>query len=135
VKTTILVMASVIVLLGATFGLAEGTQPMIRANIPFQFIVGTKMLPAGEYDFTPNALGDAVRVINIKGGPSSDALVLTRLGGEIHASPQDSHLVFDKVGSTYTFSELWLPGNDGFLLNITKEKHEHRTIKVPNAST
>jgi hypothetical protein len=130
-KTRILVMATVVAIFGATFVLAQGAQPMIRADIPFQFTVGTKVLPAGQYDLAPTPLGDAIRVINAKGGPSCDALVLTRLGGEIHTSPQDSHIVFDKVGGQYTFSELWLPNNDGYLVSLTKEKHTHRTIKVP----
>lgn len=88
------------------------------------------MLPAGEYDFTVDALGAAIRVVSDNKGPSSDALVLTRIGGEIHTTLDDSHIVFDTIGDKCTFSEFWIPGSDGYVVNATKEKHTHKTIKV-----
>ncbi len=29
---------------------------------------------------------------------------------------------------TYTLSEVWEPGTDGFLIHITRGKHEHRVV-------
>ncbi len=55
---------------------------------------------------------------------------MTRLSGEIHTTPQDAHLVFDKVGDTYLLSELWIPGEDGYLLQITKGAHEHIVLNI-----
>ena len=55
---------------------------------------------------------------------------MTRLSGEIHTTPQDAHLVFDKVGDTYLLSELWIPGKDGYLPQITKGAHEHIVLNI-----
>ncbi len=127
-KMKIAVTIGLVALLTTVFGLAQTVQSL-RANIPFQFIVGGKALPAGEYNFIRNE--GSFQVVSVKKGPSAVALVITMLGGEIHTTPQDAHIVFDKVGDSYFLSEIWIPQMDGFLLNATKEKHEHRTINIP----
>jgi hypothetical protein len=56
-------------------------------------------------------------------------LIIASLAARPHANEEnDSHLVFDKVGTTYTLSELWEPGYDGILVDMTKGKHEHHVI-------
>jgi hypothetical protein len=129
-KIKILVMVGFFMLFGTTFGLTQMISEGVRVDIPFQFTVGNKVLPAGQYNFIKADLDTAIEVVSVKGGPSSNVIVVTRLGGEIHTSPQDAHIVFDQVGDKYIFSELWLPELDGFLVNITKGKHGHRSIKV-----
>jgi hypothetical protein len=128
-KTRIAVALGSAVLLATVFGIAQAA-PMIRADIPFPFQVEGKTLPAGVYDFAPSQSEEAIQVFSVKKGPSADALVLTRMGGEIHTTTEDSHVVFDKIGQTYILSELWLPYADGYLLHATKEKHQHRTVSV-----
>jgi hypothetical protein len=127
VKTKILVMASATVLLWAAFGLAQHGDT-IRLDIPFQFTVGGTVLPAGEYNFIIDALGTAIRVVGINPGNYAETLVITRLGAETHTS-NDNLVVFDEIENTHAFSELWVSGIDGFLVNIPKAKHTHRTIK------
>jgi len=58
-------------------------------------------------------------------------LLKTRLAGGLYTTPKDAHVVFDKIGNAYVLSELWLPGEDGLLLHVTKEKHEHKVINSP----
>ncbi len=111
------------------FGFAQA--PALRANIPFQFTVEGKSLPAGQYEFIPSGNAETIRVVDQEKGLSSAALVVTRLGAGIHTTPKDAHIVFDKVGDTYFLSELWIPGIDGFLLHSTRGKHEHKTVDVP----
>jgi hypothetical protein len=126
-KTKLLIMVSVLALFGATSGFAQLGE-VVRANIPFQFTVGSKLLPAGEYDFNRDALDTAIRVVSVKPGQDADVLVVTRLAAEIHHSQRDSHIVFDKVGDKYILAEFWIPEADGYLLNITKGQHTHRTV-------
>ena len=128
-KTNVLVSISLIALLAATFGFAQSQS--LNAKIPFQFTVEGKVLPAGQYVFIRSNDESTIRVEGASKGPSSVALVVTRLGSAIHTSPQDAHIVFDKVGDTYFLSEIWIPGLDGFLVYVTKGKHEHRTVDVP----
>jgi beta-xylosidase len=59
------------------------------------------------------------------------ALIQTRIAAGIHTSAQDAHIVFDKVGNSYLLSEIWAPGIDGYMLNVTKEKHEHMIVNTP----
>ncbi len=55
---------------------------------------------------------------------------LTRVAAGMHTSPADGHVVFDKIGDAYTLAEIWIPGQDGYILAVTKAKHEHRIINV-----
>ncbi len=131
-RMKIVVPIGLFVLLATGFGFAQiQTIQSLRANIPFQFVVEGKTLPAGEYNFIRSADNGSFQIISTKKGPSAVALVITTLGGAIHSTPQDSHIVFDKIGDTYTLSEIWIPQLDGFLLHATKEKHEHRSINIP----
>ena len=129
-RTRALLVVSIASLLAATFGFAQ--LQSIRANVPFQFVVETKAMPAGQYNFVRAENDEAIQVTAVGGKAQSvTALIVTRLGTEIHTTPQDAHIVFDKVGDTYFLSELWIPGLDGFLLHATKGKHEHKTVTVP----
>jgi hypothetical protein len=127
-KIRLLLTLSLFALLAIT--LAYGQSLKVSANIPFAFIASGKTLPAGAYQFFPNA-DDPMKIVGP--GKSAGVLVpvLTRLGAAIHTSKQDSHIVFDKVGEVYTLSEIWIPGTDGWLFASTKGKHEHKTIDVP----
>jgi hypothetical protein len=128
-KTKILVMASVIGLFAANFGFAQ-VNPFIQVNIPFQFMVGKKALPAGAYDLKPDALEEAIQVSPAKKGePGAEVVLVTRLAAEVH-NADTGYAVFDKIGNTYFLSEIWIPEMDGFLVNAPKVKHEHRIIKA-----
>ena len=127
-KIRLLLTLSLFAVLAIT--LAYGPGLRVNANIPFAFVASSKTLPAGQYEFIPDS-DEPMKVVGA--GKSAGVLVpvLTRLGAAIHTSKQDSHIVFDKVGEVYTLSEVWIPGSDGWLLSITKGKHEHRTVDVP----
>ena len=127
-KTRILIMASVIGLLATTFGFAQSDQ-IIHVKIPFSFMVGEKLLPAGEYDFGPNALNDAIKVTSAEKGEGGDAIVLTQLSDEFHNTGR-GHVVFDKVGNTHFLSEIWIPDTVGFLVYAPSEKHTHVVVKA-----
>ena len=126
-KTKIMLTASLIGLLAVTF--VYGQQGLLKSKIDFPFLVGDKLLPAGQYEFIPVSKETLFRVTD---GDKNTATVqiLTRLGGAIHTTPQDAHLVFDMVENTYCLSEIWFPGEDGYLVLATKEGHEHKVIDV-----
>jgi hypothetical protein len=128
-KTKYAVTLGLVALIVMVLGSAQAAT-QVRANVPFQFAVGSRTLAAGEYDFVRNDNDDSIQVISVKGKPSANAIVVSRLGGGIHTTPQDTHIVFDKVGETYSLSEIWIPDMDGYLLSATKGKHTHRSITV-----
>lgn len=105
-----------------------GQTPTIKAMIDFPFTVTGKALPAGTYEFDKLDTGDVFRVTGE--GMNIMANVITRLGGEMRSAPKESYLIFDKVGETYMLSEIWVPGDDGYLLLATKGPHGHKTVMM-----
>ncbi len=128
VRTRLVVLVGFVGLLAAVS--AYGQTETVKGTIPFQFTAEGKVYPAGEYTFTLNNMQDSFTIRgpqHVTGG----AMVLTRLAAGIHTTPQDAHIVFDKLADTYVLSEIWIPGMDGFVLHVTKEKHQHRIVNVP----
>jgi hypothetical protein len=37
---------------------------------------------------------------------------------------------FTVVGNTYALSEVWIPGVDGYVLQVTRGKHTHKVVNV-----
>jgi hypothetical protein len=129
-------MACCLAMLAAVSAYAK-EWPAVKANIPFQFTVGTKVFPAGEYSFTPNVLPGArnqsVRSFKIKGPGNviGTAEVKTRLAAQIHKTANEVHIAFDKTEGQYILSEIWIPGQDGYLLNISNEEETHEIVTAP----
>jgi len=93
-------------------------------QIGFAFQAGGKTLPAGKYNVSVSVNGQVV----VRGsGGQVTMLAITRLG-RLNGSA-NPELVFDRVGDTVTLSEIWMPGEDGFLLAGTKEMHTHALVK------
>ncbi len=109
--------------------IAYGVPFTVKANIDFPFTVENKMLDAGEYTFTRDDAGTFFRV---EGMDNKGVLapIITRLSAANQAKPVTAHLVFDKVGETYLLSEIWIAGEDGYLVLATKGEHMHKVVKV-----
>ncbi len=107
-------------------------EEIIKSDVPFAFKVGSKTLPAGAYEFQIHRTDDFVSVIGATRAKASEAVepIMTSLAAPSHSTAADAHLVFDKVGGTYTLSELWEPNLEGVLVHATKGKHEHHVIHV-----
>jgi hypothetical protein len=81
----------------------------IKADIPFDFVVGSKTLAAGEYSIGSfTADGAAMRVSRSDG--SNNAI---RLSNSIVAPrpKQKSMLTFRRYGNTYFLAEVWVAGS------------------------
>jgi hypothetical protein len=114
-----------------TAGLVYGQSKVLKADIPFAFNSAGKTLPAGPYEFFADSGKATMRIVGAGKGNAVLALVQTRMAAEIHTTQNDSHVVFDKVGDVYTLSEVWVPGQDGWMLHLTKGKHEHKVVDAP----
>ncbi len=105
------------------------SQQVVSATIDFKFVADGKTLPAGTYDLKPSADESTFQLTPTGKGPSMYLLPVTRL-----AAPEtpiaEAKLVFDRVGNLDYLSEIWIPGQDGFLFHITKEKHTHHVVKA-----
>jgi frataxin-like iron-binding protein CyaY len=89
---------------------SAGVNSRIRAKIPFDFIVGDKRLPAGEYTFGPASAAidsglELVRSVN------TSASALRVAHNVIVSTARDKGaVVFHKYGDQYFLSQVWLSG-------------------------
>jgi hypothetical protein len=80
----------------------------LKANIPFNFIVTGKSLPAGEY--TIQSVSTSDRVLVIRGADKSANMVMANACES--ARPSDkTKLVFHRYGDRYFLSQIWTAGN------------------------
>jgi hypothetical protein len=77
----------------------EAQSMALKANIPFEFHVGDKKLPAGTYIIERQ--GDALR---IAGAPGQHATVLSNAVSKRQADVRDM-LIFSRYGDNYFLSE------------------------------
>jgi len=83
----------------------------IRANIPFDFTIGEKTLPAGKYTLqriSPN--GTDTLLIRSEDGKAG-AIGLTN-AVRASTSPTQTKLIFHRYGNSYFLSEVWTDGDD-----------------------
>ena len=118
-------MIAMIVLLGSLAISAKaqtnGRMALI-ANIPFQFSIGNKSLPAGEY--TVQSISDdssyVVLRIQSRDGKTSAMLLTSTVKGK---APARSRLVFHRYGNQYFFTQAWV-GGDSTGLEAQKSRAE-----------
>lgn len=97
----------------------------LTANIPFQFNVGNKVMPAGEYLVRSVSDDCSIVVLNIQSrdGRAGAMLLMRTLGGKAQPSAK---LTFNRYGNQYFFAQAWLDGNgDG--LQAAKSRAERDT--------
>lgn len=80
----------------------------VRANVPFDFIVGDKTLQAGKIvTAVPGSEAGPMTIRNTDNG--QHALRIARSLRGAHSS-DPAKLVFRKYGNQYFLAEVWLPG-------------------------
>ncbi|MGH9833165.1 MAG: hypothetical protein ACRD9Y_09115 [Blastocatellia bacterium] len=97
----------------------------IRAEIPFDFTVGNKRLPKGEY--TIESLNEAGTVI-IRSDKKGKALTFNIIRGKMTDKPK-SKLVFHRYGDQYFLARIW-DGSSDTVLKLDKSKAEKKAAKL-----
>jgi hypothetical protein len=116
---------AMIVLAGAftasAYAQAAGPQPVV-ANIPFDFNVGSKTLPAGKYTITVVNPSSDRKVLQIR---SSDgrSTAITQTTEVIGTASEKTKLVFHRYGDHYFFAQAKMAG-DTMGLAALKSKAE-----------
>jgi len=103
-KQTYIMIATMILagLAAVSSASAQTGNSRLVASIPFEFHVGTKTLPAGEYSV--KRINDALLIQSI--GGSDGAMVQTWAVQSVE--PQKSaRLVFHRYGDQYFFNQAW----------------------------
>jgi hypothetical protein len=97
----------------------------IRADIPFDFMVGKKRLPKGEYLIESVSDSGVLTIRNTKKGKAVTF-------NTIKSKPTDSNkskLLFNRYGEQYFLSRIWDPSSET-ILKLTKSKTEKRIAKL-----
>jgi hypothetical protein len=81
----------------------------VKADIPFDFVVGNQMLPAGEYTVSnQGSVNQAILIRSDEG--NSAALSLTQSCSSLNPSAK-TKLVFHTMGGRYFLYQIWTQGN------------------------
>src|SRR5262245_53640532 len=81
---------------------------MLKASIPFDFVVGEKQLPAGEYHV--KSISQNVALIqSIDARSSATSITSAASAGKIS---DVGKLVFNQYGDQYFLSKIWVPASD-----------------------
>ena len=106
---TILTTLSLLVALGSTSLYAHPNK--LTLDIPFDFTVGTQILPAGEYTVMPITGLAANIVLQIQSADDREvAAFLTMLVEDAKHRYEKGRLVFTRYGNDYFLSQIWWAG-------------------------
>jgi hypothetical protein len=93
------------------FGMAAYAQEtMIKAEVPFSFMVGDKLYPAGEYSVAQAAR--LTKVLEIRNKALSQSKVFQTITCSTPAPKKATALVFERTGDVYSLSQIWVAGSE-----------------------
>ena len=111
-------------------------------TIPYKFQAGGKKFPAGEYWIAQK--GEGQIALRKEPGGEEVPIPFTQRLEQPQPPLEEPQLVFDVVGNfepsyteyvtDYLLAEVWLPGEDGFLVHTTKGAHQNKIIKGQKAA-
>src|SRR5215470_18696555 len=104
--------------------LAAPLSVKIRAEIPFDFMVGKKRLPKGEYLI--ESLNDA-GTLTIRNAKRGKAVTFNTIRHKPTDGPK-SKLIFNRYGDQYFLARIW-DGSSETVLKLNKSKVEKRIAK------
>ena len=105
-------------------------------KVPFPLQAGGKKLAAGDYAVVKTAEGGLV-LRQESTGKETPIAVIERIAQPV-PPVAEPRLVFDEVGdfapsyteyiTVYVLSEVWLPGEDGYRVHVTKGAHKTKIV-------
>ena len=119
---TITALFAVVMAFGAASASAQGLAQQGRFNVPFDFTVDGKVLPAGEY--TVIGESEFIRVRSKNGKHASITLTSRRTGASRKAN--EIALAFRVSGDHYQLSQVWLP--DGIGRELRNKRKANSTV-------
>ncbi len=116
------------ILIAAAFFLAMAVgayaqQDEVAAQVPFDFVVGGRTLPAGAYTIA-RASGDQLAMLSLHGEPGAGTKIYAMT--EFNSPEEGEKLVFHRYGTRYFLSEVWTARGRHVL---TRSKEETRLAR------
>lgn len=130
-NTTTLGIAAMLMLVAAVSSAQAQGSATLRADIPFDFTVSGKTLPAGTYTVRQASSNDlatlSITSIEGKGGAFFHSILLDDRTGQSQAK-----LVFHRYDDRYFLSEVWSPVDEG-AFGVPESREERLLEKVMTA--
>jgi hypothetical protein len=109
-RLTMLGLVSMFTLCAAVASANAQLSNPIRAKIPFDFNVGDKKLPAGEYTFSRVSGFSDSKAMSVSSADASTHVFQSTFEARILTAKNDTTLVFDKYGDQYFLKQIFLGG-------------------------
>ena len=114
-------LAALILLVTVSSAYAQTDRPTL-VDIPFNFSVGEKAMPAGKYLIRRNR-NDSDTVWVIQNKQSGEAALLLTRSVRSTETQENAKFVFRKYDDLYFFSEFWVAGtNSGREIQVTNRE-------------
>ena len=104
----------------AATSLVAQSKPLIKVNVPFNFVAGAKTLPAGEY----RVQADGPSVVWIRSADYKTTLNLIANSAENEQMNGVAALRFNRYGDRYFLSEIWTGSDVGRQLPKSRAEKE-----------
>jgi len=118
-----LLRLSMIAALAASASFAE----TYYVNVPFNFTVGNKALPNGQYVLDSSAISGA---LVIRSDDRKISLAVTGATLTSENGGREGKLVFHRYGNRYFLAEIWTRGGDGRSLPQNAQEKELKAQKI-----
>jgi len=132
-RLTILSLISMFTLCAAVASANAQLSIPIRAKIPFDFNVGDKKLPAGEYTFRRLSEFSDSKMMSVSSVDASSRMFQSTLGAQVLTPKNESTLVFHRYGDQYFLEQIWRDGEQEG--TQVPESRTERTIRHQLAQT
>ncbi len=123
--TAAFAIATLLITLSVGSSFAYGFGLGVRANIPFDFVIGTKTLPQGTY--TVKFLETSPNVLVISGQDNNEGAIALSITVSAEDTEDNSpKLIFHRYGDQYFLSQVWSgAGLVGKELLQSQQEREH----------
>jgi hypothetical protein len=79
----------------------------IKTRVPFEFMAGTKVMPAGEYTVSRVRSGSGLIIRNAKG----DGVIVNTMPSYLVDTPKATSIEFEKIDGVYVMSQVRVSGS------------------------
>jgi len=101
--------------------------PHLTTNIPFEFSVGNKTMPAGEYTVSCINPASDLKVLRLRARDGHESVML-RTNSVSRNAPGDAKLVFNRYGNQYFFAQAWFQA-DSTGMQASKSRSEKQIVR------
>ena len=104
---------------------AQSPTPVIKVNVPFEFNIGNKVFPAGEYSLVE----PVQHFVQLRDGRGRYVASAFTSGIDSTVAPTKSVLMFYVSGGRHVLAEMWREGNQ-----LGEQLHAFKSVEVSVAS-